>query len=503
VSIKKKFATAVATASLLAGIFGSAFVPSAFALAGVSTAIGATGGTAIAVGTTTTGAAMVKNATSGEYEIAYTQTIAAPAGGTTNAANGTLSLTLRDDNGVAVTGATVAMATSGKCYGALAGTFSATTDYAAATSTSSTVSSVAVTSDADGVFGAAIKSSDTTAGNGTCTVTFYANSLSIGSITVRVIGAASSIVLTNGGATHLAAGAASAVNTITSAVKDAAGFALTAPTDASVSWTLGTGSVGATTDVTEADNDGKYSLEATACDTADKGKTFSAYATIGTVTSNTISVTCTSAGTAAKITNVALAAQTVSPGQALKINFTVVDDGARSMGYGAAIDLVGTGHIATSTMVPGAIATGTNATLTLADATIAVVGTFTQTITASNMPGSYAVIIAIADADLNTTGSQAAEYSLAYTVTNAAVVGGADATLAAGPKQLKATATFGASAANKKVAFTLENANGAVKTYYRKADASGVATFTLRFKGTFEVTASYGDAITDTVILKK
>ena len=118
------------------------------------------------------------------------------------------------------------------------------------------------------------------------------------------------------------------------------------------------------------------------------------------------------------------------------------------------------------------------------------------------MPGSYAVIIAIGDADLNTTGDQAAEYSLAYTVTNAAA-GGADATLAAGPNKLKATATFGASAANKKVAFTLENASGVVKTYYRKANASGVATFTLRFKGTFEVTASYGDAITDTVTLKK
>jgi hypothetical protein len=50
---------------------------------------------------------------------------------------------------------------------------------------------------------------------------------------------------------------------------------------------------------------------------------------------------------------------------------------------------------------------------------------------------------------------------------------------------------------------TFENANGVVKTYYRKANASGVATFTLRFKGTFEVTASYGDAITDTVTLKK
>jgi hypothetical protein len=286
-------------------------------------------------------------------------------------------------------------------------------------------------------------------------------------------------------------------------VKDAAGFTLAAPADNTVGWTLGTGSVGATTDVVEADNDGKYSLATTACDTDEGGKTFSAYATIGTVNSNTISVTCTEAGTKAKITNVALASTTVSPGQPLKINFTVVDEDGRTLGYGAALTFVTTGHKVTRTLVPGDIATGDNATLTVADVTATtVVGTATQTITASNMPGSYAVIIAIGDADLNTTGDQAAEYSLAYTVTNAAA-GGADATLAAGPKKLKATATFGASAANKKVAFTLENANGVVKTYYRKANASGVATFTLRFKGTFEVTASYGDAITDTVTLKK
>jgi hypothetical protein len=42
-----------------------------------------------------------------------------------------------------------------------------------------------------------------------------------------------------------------------------------------------------------------------------------------------------------------------------------------------------------------------------------------------------------------------------------------------------------------------------VKTYYRKANADGVAKFTLRFRGTYEVTASFGDYITDTVILKK
>jgi hypothetical protein len=42
-----------------------------------------------------------------------------------------------------------------------------------------------------------------------------------------------------------------------------------------------------------------------------------------------------------------------------------------------------------------------------------------------------------------------------------------------------------------------------VKTYYRKANASGVATFTLSFRGTFEVTAAWGDYMTDSLTLKK
>jgi hypothetical protein len=79
-----------------------------------------------------------------------------------------------------------------------------------------------------------------------------------------------------------------------------------------------------------------------------------------------------------------------------------------------------------------------------------------------------------------------------------------DGSLAVGPKKLKATATFGASAAGKKIAFTLENTRtGVVKTYYRKANASGVASFTLRFRGTIEVTAAYGDYMTDSLTLKK
>jgi hypothetical protein len=77
-------------------------------------------------------------------------------------------------------------------------------------------------------------------------------------------------------------------------------------------------------------------------------------------------------------------------------------------------------------------------------------------------------------------------------------------TLTAGPKRLKATAAFGTGAGGATVIFTVERVStGTVTNYYRKADASGVATFTLRKRGTFEVTAVFGDSITDTVTLKK
>ena len=49
----------------------------------------------------------------------------------------------------------------------------------------------------------------------------------------------------------------------------------------------------------------------------------------------------------------------------------------------------------------------------------------------------------------------------------------------------------------------LENASGVTKTYYRKANASGVAKYTIALNGTWTVYATFGDEITDTVTLKK
>jgi hypothetical protein len=75
--------------------------------------------------------------------------------------------------------------------------------------------------------------------------------------------------------------------------------------------------------------------------------------------------------------------------------------------------------------------------------------------------------------------------------------------LAAGPKKLVATANFGPAAARRKVAFVLESTSGVTKTFYRRANASGVATYSLVPRGTWTVYATYGDEITETVTLKK
>jgi hypothetical protein len=120
-----------------------------------------------------------------------------------------------------------------------------------------------------------------------------------------------------------------------------------------------------------------------------------------------------------------------------------------------------------------------------------------------NVTGDFGLVIAIADNDAVAATVTPESFPLVATVSNI-LSSAVDGTLVAGPKKLKATATFGAAAASKKIAFMLENTRtGVVKTYYRKANASGVASFTLRFRGSFVVTAAYGDYMTDTVTLSK
>jgi hypothetical protein len=244
------------------------------------------------------------------------------------------------------------------------------------------------------------------------------------------------------------------------------------------------------------------------CVAADAGKTRTIALKIGTVTSNTISFICTLGGDSAVLTGAALDDTTLYAGGTAKVIYTFTD-GTRTLGFGA---VIGTMAVAAVDFPNSLDSTGTTTKSTMGTwaATSLVVdkdGKATSaaavvTAAAKVALGARLVVLSIADSDLAATTDVAKEIRLSYSIIDES--GASAATLVAGPKKLKATATFGASAANKKIAFTLENAStGAVKTYYRKADASGVATFTLRFRGTFDVTAAYGDELTDTVELKK
>jgi hypothetical protein len=234
-----------------------------------------------------------------------------------------------------------------------------------------------------------------------------------------------------------------------------------------------------------------------------------------TVSSPAWTITCT--GASGIITKIAFDKASYLPSSAVKILATATDSGGRPLGYGAAAIESGAEASATDdeftitkqgSLTLGDVHSGgtTNEGITFGGVLLGawINGVAEWTAVSHNATGDFGLVIAIADNDANSANAATpASFSLAATVSNI-LSSAVDGSLVAGAKKLKATATFGASAAGKKIAFTLENTRtGVVKTYYRKANASGVASFTLRFRGSFEVTAAYGDYMTDTVTLKK
>jgi hypothetical protein len=370
------------------------------------------------------------------------------------------------------------------------------------------------------------KNGDTTdAGVGTITVS--SGGVTIVNQRVNVLGDATSIVLTQN-MKHFAIGAAAELdgtallNVAKIAYKDAAGNTLTAATyDASVEFSIGgvvTGLADAGTDAdfeaTHASAAGYISL-GTICtgkESGDKVKIDLEYENFDEdLVTGSFTMTCTDAD--GKITNIKMAASSANPGSDVKVNLTVVDSEGLACGYGCTIPdatLVtrtpaGTAvDESTDTLTEvngGDELTETNLTGALFGANL-VDGTAWVKIQTPSTKGSYAAIIDYDD--IETGGAVALPGSWTIRLVSSDVAAAPSSTgLTAGAKKLTATADFGATAGGAKIAFTLERSNGTVKTYYRKANADGVAKFTLRFRGTYEVTASYGDYITDTVILKK
>ena len=251
--------------------------------------------------------------------------------------------------------------------------------------------------------------------------------------------------------------------------------------------------IGSTTAV-DADTDGIFDLENTLCANGD-GPTSTGQETRSvavkledgagaTITSNALTIKCgVDKDTALVVDRVELAATKVAPGAPLKAKVYLED----ALGYLAAVGDVSAADVAL-TLVGGTNADLSDGDIELANTTILAGGYFEVTITASITVGTTITLQNV------TAGSIARAYvtSDAYT-----------AVLTVGPKKLKATADFGPAAASKKIAFVLENTSGTTKTFYRRANADGVATYTLKINGTWEVYATFGDEISDTGSMKK
>jgi len=483
VSMKNKFVTAVTTAGLLAGILGSAFTPSVKAAAGVLDATETT----FAETNTLTGDGLLSTT---PLQLVSVDMAAV------NEGDATITFDIEDSSGTNLPAGSIYTATT--------------------TGPIRIANGTALVTSVEGYYGGTslvlemAASSTTAAGTGTLTIRVGGGSKTV---YYRAVGATSALTLTNKGATALAGGKASEVNKIELAVVDASGFALAVPADADVTWELGTGSAGAIGDVVEADNDGKFSLDTTACDAAtsltavgDTAKSFIVRAKVGDVYSNYVTVKCTDDGEFAKITGATASAKSADVGGTITVTFTVQDGFGNALGYGAVVDIVGAGgHELAGAYYPTADAAAGDTKGSLAaagrtgDVTISTVGSWTNVITVDSWARNAYVVYTLKDSDKSTDEAQAWTKTFKFASVEPA---GDEATIS--KSKYTVTADFGTIGSRKKISFVVENvATGSVVTYVRKANVAGVASYTIGRKGTFEVYAMLGDEVTDSVVVKR
>ena len=493
-SMKNKFVTAVTTAGLLAGILGSAFVPSVKAGAGTLDATETTFSEALA------GITAGAGTEASPYLITSDAASAAAAYALAN-----VTFVVEDSNNAVIpANSTYSAATTGtiRISGAAANVSSKTGYVGNAGAVSIDVAVASATAAGTGTLVLTI-------GGGTETVYF------------RAVGPVATVTLKNAGATHLAGGTASTADKIEVTVADASGYALTAPTDAAVTWELAAGSAGAIGDVTEAGaTDGKYNLTQDACDVAasltsvgDTAKSFTFNAKVNSIASNTISIKCTDNGKYAVLTGAVLDAKSYDVATDPKVTYTFQDGFGNLIGEGGSVDVTGAAGAAleasmniTALGFNGKLLNGNVAVATYAPAdgtiTTAVgMGKVQQTITSTATAlGKEWMVITVADSNLGVADDQAAKYTLRWAIIEPQPED--DATITKSKYTL--TADFGDLGSKKKISFVVENvATGAVVTYVRKANAAGVAKYTIGRKGSFEVYAMLGDDVTETIAVKR
>ena len=488
-SMKNKFVTAVTTAGLLAGILGSAFVPSVKAAAGVPE--------------WSTGAAVTSCLFPAGHAATETGTAALPM-----IITGTETLTVtaaecKDEFGTAVTG-TLGVSVSGSVI------------FNAATGVTLNTGKTAGSGAATGTITLDVKAASATAiGAGTVTLTLGGSSKTI---YYTVVGPLASITLTNTDEfTHLADAKAGTANKLTYVEKDANGTVLTASATTAVTYskdgaTAGAiGAANATTAgvyVNAGAAAGQLTIAAGSCATADAGKTRTIAIKIGTVTSNTISFVCTLGGGSAVLTGATMSDTTLYAGGKSDVVYSFTD-GTRQLGFGAVVGTIAVAGVDfPNSFDTAATPATTKSTLAALAATGLVVdkngqGTVVDAITAKAAVavGNRQVKLTVTDADLVTALAQEKLITLKYSIIDE-MADDDDATIT--KVKYTVTADFGAAFAKKKISFVVENtATGSVVTYARKANSLGKASYTIGRKGSFEVYAMVGDVVTDAVAVKR
>ena len=226
----------------------------------------------------------------------------------------------------------------------------------------------------------------------------------------------------------------------------------------------------------------------TDADLTDAGNSYSMKVAVGTVKSNAISITCTGVSADARVTRIYAEATTgastynetaTSSDDFLSLFAVVVDEDGMPLGDGAAtqdFDWSIDGATAiedeftdngTEVAVGGEIELGTLCeTITNAACTAGII---------FGRNGKFTYSVAAANSDLTETTAVELEVELSYTA-----VGEDDVAISqtrnAAKTRATITADMGESNAFERIEFTVELASGTVKTFIRRANASGVAT---------------------------
>ena len=236
-----------------------------------------------------------------------------------------------------------------------------------------------------------------------------------------------------------------------------------------------------------------YNVPVDLCGEDEEGETRTVSATSGTVTSNKVVVTCVSddvkiISMTAKATGTSGSATAGKNGQTIKVEVIAQDGMGHPAGAGSSFAFTVAKSDGTTTALGGIASFSA--------------GVATLTITLGTASGSQYVIYSATDSNSYTTAKEAFAQKVSYTVTN-----DADAltalSISTGPKGRVVTAA--GFHAGELVKFEVENAlTGVVRTYNRKANANGVATWRNATAALKYVTAiDSDDNLTDTISVKR